>query len=90
MAAPGERESVWDYPRPPRWELSSREIEVIFAGSASKPSLAASTAVGLPAISKDRSKAGRVRGAGSQRLLKNGSCTIQKGARGVAVTLDVC
>jgi uncharacterized protein (DUF427 family) len=33
MAESVERESVWDYPRPPRWELSSREIEVIFAGS---------------------------------------------------------
>ncbi len=25
-------ESVWDYPRPPRWEECSREIEVVFAG----------------------------------------------------------
>jgi uncharacterized protein (DUF427 family) len=32
MTAKDERESVWDYPRPPRWELCSRKIEVVFAG----------------------------------------------------------
>ena len=27
-----ERESVWDYPRPPRYEPSSRRIKVVFGG----------------------------------------------------------
>jgi uncharacterized protein (DUF427 family) len=33
MRAPGpQRESVWDYPRPPRLEPTSRRIRVVFAG----------------------------------------------------------
>ena len=32
MTKSGQRESVWDYPRPPRWEPCSWKIEVVFAG----------------------------------------------------------
>ena len=31
VPGPGQ-ESVWDYPRPPRWEDSSRHIQVLFNG----------------------------------------------------------
>lgn len=31
VPGPGQ-ESVWDYPRPPRWEDSSRHIQVVFNG----------------------------------------------------------
>ncbi len=30
-ASPGQ-ESVWDYPRPPRWERSGREVRVVLGG----------------------------------------------------------
>ncbi len=30
--ASDNRESVWDYPRPPRWEECTREIKVVFGG----------------------------------------------------------